>query len=92
VVQVDVKGPISADSADMLLWLAIKGADILRLSEHVVAEALQQGQLEPLLQDVRDPEKFPLWALLPPRSPSGSKGKSFSRLFGRAFGLGAVAT
>lgn len=35
----------------MLLGLAIEGAGILRLSEHVVAGAIQKGQLEPLLQD-----------------------------------------
>jgi DNA-binding transcriptional LysR family regulator len=71
LVQVEVKGPVSADSTAMLLGLAIEGAGILRLSEHVVGEAIQKGQLLPLLQDVRDPEKYPLWALLPPgRNPA----------------------
>src|SRR5262245_11794594 len=76
-VQVDVKGPVSADSADMLLGLAINGAGILRLSEHVVARAIQQGQLEPLLQDVGDPEKYPLWALLPPGRHQPPKTRAF---------------
>jgi hypothetical protein len=66
LMKVEVKGPVSADSTAMLLGLAIEGAGILRLSEHVVGEAIQKGQLLPLLQDVRDPEKYPLWALLPP--------------------------
>ena len=61
LVQIDVKGTVSADSADMLLGLAIEGAGILRISEHVVAEAIEKGQLEPLLQNVQDPEKYPLW-------------------------------
>lgn len=60
-VLVDVKGLVTADSADMLLGLAIEGAGILRLSEHVVAEAIQKGQLEPILQDAQDPEKYPLY-------------------------------
>src|SRR6516162_8211892 len=77
VVQVDVKGPASADSADMLLGLAIQGAGILRLSEHVVADAIQKGQLEPLLQDAQDPEKYPLWALLPPGRHRAPKVKAF---------------
>ena len=77
LVQVDVKGPVSADSADMLLGLAIEGAGILRLSEHVVAEAIQKGQLEPLLQDVQDPEKYPLWALLPPGRHQAPKVRAF---------------
>ena len=77
LVQVDVKGTISADSADMLLGLAIQGAGILRLSEHVVADAIQKGQLEPLLQDAQDPEKYPLWALLPPGRHRAPKVKAF---------------
>jgi DNA-binding transcriptional LysR family regulator len=66
LVRVDVKGPVSADSTEMLLGLAIEGAGILRLSEHIVGEAIRKRQLEPLLQDVQDPHKYPLWALLPP--------------------------
>jgi DNA-binding transcriptional LysR family regulator len=76
-VQVDVKGPVSADNAAMLLGLAIEGAGILRLSEHVVAEAIQKGQLEPLLQDVQDPERYPLWALLPPGRHQAPKVEAF---------------
>ncbi len=34
LTRIDVRGPVSADSADMLLQLAIGGAGILRLSEH----------------------------------------------------------
>ena len=41
LVQVQVNGPVSADSTAMLLGLAVQGAGILRLSEHVVAEAIQ---------------------------------------------------
>jgi DNA-binding transcriptional LysR family regulator len=77
LVQIDVKGTVSADSADMLLGLAIEGAGILRISEHVVAEAIEKGQLEPLLQDVQDPEKYPLWALLPPGRYQAPKVRAF---------------
>lgn len=77
LVQVDVKGPVSADSADMLLGLAIEGAGILRLSEHVVADAIHKGQLEPLLKDAQDPEKYPLWALLPPGRHQAPKVRAF---------------
>src|SRR5262252_1132286 len=77
LVQIDVKGTVSADSADMLLKLAIEGAGILRISEHVVAEAIAKGQLEPLLQDVQDPEKYPLWALLPPGRHQAPKVRAF---------------
>jgi DNA-binding transcriptional LysR family regulator len=77
MVQVQVKGPVSADSADMLLGLAMEGAGILRLSEHVVADAIHKGQLEPLLQDAQDPEKYPLWALLPPGRHQAPKVRAF---------------
>jgi DNA-binding transcriptional LysR family regulator len=77
MVQVAVKGPISADSTAMLLNLAIEGAGILRLSEHVVGEGIQKGQLEPLLQDVEDPERYPLWAVLPPGRNQAPKVRAF---------------
>ena len=42
----------------MLLQLAIGGAGILRLSEHVVAPSIHEGLLQPLLQDAQDPETY----------------------------------
>src|ERR1700732_2426656 len=42
LVRIDVKGPVSADSAGMLLQLAIEGAGIVRLSEHVVARSIDE--------------------------------------------------
>jgi len=77
LMQVEVKGPVSADSTAMLLGLAIEGVGILRLSEHVVGEAIQKGQLLPLLQDVGDPERYPLWALLPPGRNQAPKVRVF---------------
>jgi DNA-binding transcriptional LysR family regulator len=64
--RIDVKGPISADSAGMLLQLAVAGAGIVRLSEHVVGRAIGEGLLEPLLQEAQDSESYPLYALMPP--------------------------
>jgi DNA-binding transcriptional LysR family regulator len=66
LTRIDVTGCVSADSADMLLQLAIAGAGILRLSEHVVARSIRAGLLQPLLQDAQDPKTYPLFALLPP--------------------------
>lgn len=75
--RIDVKGPVSADSADMLLQLAIGGAGILRLSEHVVARSVHEGLLQPLLQDAQDPETYPLFALLPPGHHQAPKVRVF---------------
>ena len=77
LTRIDVKGPVSADSADMLLQLAIGGAGILRLSEHVVARAIHEGLLEPLLQDTQDPETYPLFALQPPGRHQAPKVRAF---------------
>jgi DNA-binding transcriptional LysR family regulator len=77
VSRIDVKGPISADSAGMLLQLAIAGAGIVRLSEHVVGRSIGEGLLEPLLQDAQDPESYPLYALMPPGRHQAPKVKVF---------------
>jgi DNA-binding transcriptional LysR family regulator len=77
LTRIDVKGPVSADSADMLLQLAIGGAGILRLSEHVVARSIREGLLQPLLQDVPDPETYPLFALMPPGHHQAPKVRAF---------------
>jgi len=66
IVEVDVEGSVAADSAHMLLRLAIEGTGIIRFGDNVVAQAIQEGLLEPLLQDLEDPGGFPLWAILPP--------------------------
>ena len=77
LTRIDVKGSVSADSADMLLQLAIGGAGILRLSEHVVARSIREGLLQPLLQDVQDPETYPLFALMPPGHHQAPKVRAF---------------
>jgi DNA-binding transcriptional LysR family regulator len=66
LITVDVKGPVAADSAAMLLKLAIDGVGILHLSEHVVADSIRKGLLVPLLDDAQDPRTYPLCALMPP--------------------------
>jgi DNA-binding transcriptional LysR family regulator len=71
-VVVEVSGPVSADSSDVLVRLAVEGVGIIRLGELAVARALISGALVPLLQDVQVNEGYPLWAVLPPgrqRSP-----------------------
>jgi DNA-binding transcriptional LysR family regulator len=77
LARIDVKGPVSADSADMLLQLAIGGAGIVRLSEHVVARSIHERALQPLLQDTSDPETYTLYALLPPGRHQAPKVRAF---------------
>src|SRR5713226_1851432 len=77
LTRIDVRGPVSADSAGMLLQLAIGGAGILRLSEHVVARSIHEGLLQPLLEDAEDPETYPLFALQPPGRHQAPKVRVF---------------
>ena len=67
----------------MLLQLALAGAGILRLSEHVVARSVRAGLLQPSLQDVQDPETYPLFACCRRRS-SGCQGEGLRRFSDRA--------
>jgi DNA-binding transcriptional LysR family regulator len=76
-VEVSVGGPVSADSAHMLLRLAIEGLGIVRFGDNVVARAIQSGLLEPLLQEWEEPANFPLWAILPPGRQRAPKVKVF---------------
>ena len=85
-VRVDVKGPIIADSAHMLLKLAIEGAGIIRFGDIIVARAIQEGLLVPLLQDFQEPEKYPLWAILPPGRQRTPKVKVFLDFVMERFG------
>jgi len=66
VVPVKVGGAVSADSADVLVKMAVEGVGIVRLGELALARVIQKGLLEPLLKDAYEPESYPLWAVLPP--------------------------
>jgi DNA-binding transcriptional LysR family regulator len=76
-VPINVRGPLSADSAELLVKLAIGGAGIVRLGELAVARAIEKGLLEMLLQDSHEPESYPLWAVLPPGRQRALKVKVF---------------
>ena len=87
-VQIEVKGPVAADSAHMLVRLGIEGVGIIRFGDNIVARAIQEGMLEPLLQDWQETEGFPLWAIMPPGRQRIPKVKVFldflTERFGRA--------
>ena len=86
MVRVEANGPITADSADMLLKLAIAGAGIVRLSDIVATRAIQQGLLEPVLQDLEVPRAVPFWALMPPGRQRAPKVKVFVDFLVERFG------
>lgn len=85
-VQIHVGGPISADSADMLVKLAIAGAGIVRLGDIIVVRAIQQGLLVPVLQALEVPKAFPFWALMPPGRQRAPKVRVFLDFLVERFG------
>ena len=85
-MSVEVSGPISADSSDVLVKLAVEGVGIVRLGELAVARALISGALVPLLQDAQVQEGYPLWAVLPPGRQRSPKVKVFLEFLGETLG------
>jgi DNA-binding transcriptional LysR family regulator len=83
---VQVSGPVSADSSDVLVRLAVAGMGIVRLGELAVARALTNGSLVPLLQDLQVQEGYPLWALLPPGKQRSPKVKAFLEFLAETLG------
>jgi len=65
VTNVKVGGSITADSAHMLLELAINGAGIIRFGDIIVAEAIRDGRLVPLLTNLQQSDSFPFSAIFP---------------------------
>jgi DNA-binding transcriptional LysR family regulator len=85
-VQVEVNGPIVADSAHMLLRLAINGAGIIRFGDVIVAQAIQDGRLIPVLETLQQRESFPLWAISLPGRQRTPRVKAFLDFLMERFG------
>jgi DNA-binding transcriptional LysR family regulator len=85
-VTVDVTGPVSADSSDVLVRLAREGVGIVRLGELALARAIMSGALEPLLPDVQVQDGYPLWALLPPGRQRSPKVRVFLEFLAERLG------
>ena len=65
VRHIEVSGNVSANTAETLLRLALLGVGIIRLSDAIVGEAIRDGHLVPLLQDIHHAEPLPLHAVYP---------------------------
>lgn len=65
VRHLEVSGNVSANTAESLLQLALLGVGIIRLSDVIVGEAIRDGRLVALLQDVHHAEPLPLHAVYP---------------------------
>ena len=85
-VRVEVEGPAAADSAHMLLKLAISGAGIIRFGDIIVGNAIQDGLLVSLLEDWQEPGSFPLWALHRAGGQRVPRIKAFTDFLTECFG------
>ena len=85
-VQVEVGGSVVADSAHMLLRLAVAGAGIIRFGDIIVAQAIREGRLVPLMESLQQPEGFPMWAILQPRRLRTPRVKAFLDFLLERFG------
>lgn len=65
-VLMTVKGSVTADSADLLLDMALAGLGIVRFGDFLAEGAIADGRLVPLLQDCHITDPQPISALMPP--------------------------
>ncbi len=76
-VEVEVDGPVVADSAHMLLNLAVSGTGIIRFGDIIVAEAVRSGRLIPLMENFQKPDGLPLWVIFQRRRQRTPRVKAF---------------
>ncbi|MCE9570739.1 MAG: substrate binding domain-containing protein, partial [Rhodocyclales bacterium] len=62
---VHVDGNVVTNNAETVLQLAVAGVGVTRLSDVVVADAIRQGSLVPILADWHHVEPVPLFATYP---------------------------
>ena len=86
VEHIEVAGSASANSAEALLQLALVGLGIIRLSEVIVGEAIREGKLVPLLQEVHHSEPLPLHAVYPQGRHRSPKVAAMVELLVERFG------
>lgn len=85
-MQIEVNGPVIADSAHMLVRLAINGAGIVRFGDIIVAQAIQDGRLIPVLESLQQRESFPLWAIFQAGRQRAPRVKAFVDFLMERFG------
>ncbi|RKH08163.1 LysR family transcriptional regulator [Corallococcus sp. CA053C] len=82
--QVDVPGPFASDNNEALLAMALQGVGIAHLPEFVPAQALGQGQLQPLLTTVHTPAPDP-YVVYPERRHLSPRVRVFVDFISSAF-------
>src|SRR5438067_5509269 len=81
-----VSGTFTSDNADLLLDMAVAGLGIARLADFMIARAVRQGTLVPLLQDSQMTEPFPIHAVTVPGRHRAPRIKAFIDFVVEQFG------
>jgi len=66
IIEMNVKGTVTCDSAELLLDLVLAGLGIARFGDFLAEDALAKGDLVPLLVEHHVVEAAPISALMPP--------------------------
>lgn len=66
IATLNVRGPITSDSAEALRDMALAGLGIIRVSEFMVRDAIAGGRLVSLLAAEHASEEVPVWAITAP--------------------------
>jgi DNA-binding transcriptional LysR family regulator len=66
VESLQVRGRLACDGADALLDMALAGLGIIRVTDFLAAQAIADGRLVPVLEELHASEPVPLWALTLP--------------------------
>ncbi|MFC4172235.1 substrate binding domain-containing protein [Microvirga sp. GCM10011540] len=62
---VETRGPLNVDNAEGVLALGVAGLGIIRLADLVVANAIREGRLVPILTEVHQSEPVPVSLVFP---------------------------
>jgi len=81
-----ISGTFTSDNADLLFDMAIAGLGIARLADFMVARAIHEGTLVPLLKDSHMPESFPIHALTVPGRHRAPRIRAFIDFLVEQFG------
>ncbi|MBR0672540.1 LysR family transcriptional regulator [Neoroseomonas soli] len=66
IAALNVRGPVTSDSAEALRDMALAGLGIIRVSEFMVRDAIDDGRLVALLGAEHASEDVPVWAITAP--------------------------
>ena len=76
IVEQAVSGNLAFDSTEAVLESAIAGAGIIQVHEYIAGKAIQQGQLQPLLEDYKAEGK-PITVVYPQKRHLSAKVRVF---------------